>query len=445
MQANLATSELMQFGRQIVGSLIREQITKKEYENHLKQIEHAEAADAYMREKFTNEELYLWMQGEISKLYYDFYKFAYDIAKRTEQTMKYELMRKEFDDLNLIKFGYWDGARKGLLAGDALYLDLKRLEMAYHEHNLREYEMTKHISLHRLDPMSLLKLKATGSCEIAIPEWVYDLDSPGQYMRRIKTVSVSIPCITGPYTGVHCKLSLLRSSIRTSSLKGDGYARAGDEDARFRDFAGAIQSIVTSNGQNDSGLFETNLHDERYLPFEGAGAVSRWRLEIPNDIPQFDMESITDVVLHIRYTCREAGHLKQDAVTFVTEEVLQTPDNLLQLFSINYDFAAAWHAFTTAGTDAQRVLNIKVDKNNFPYWTKTLGMSDGLTATFSCIDWSKKRLTLAAKTIAFTGDAETGWTLQLTSTTPNAAEIFAFLKKNMANKVYLSVSYMAEA
>ncbi len=29
VQANLATSELMQYGRQIVGSLIREQITKK--------------------------------------------------------------------------------------------------------------------------------------------------------------------------------------------------------------------------------------------------------------------------------------------------------------------------------------------------------------------------------------------------------------------------------
>jgi hypothetical protein len=301
--------------------------------------------------------------------------------------------------------------------------------------------MTKHVSLHRLDPMSLLKLKATGSCEIAIPEWVFDMDSPGQYMRRIKTVSISIPCITGPYTGVHCKLSLLRSSIRTSSLKGDDYARSGDEDDRFRDFAGAIQSIVTSNAQNDNGLFETNLRDERYLPFEGAGAISRWRLEIPNDIPQFDMESITDVVMHIRYTCREAGHLKQDAVTFVTENVLQAPDNLFQLFSLNYDFANAWHTFTAAGSDAQRVLNIKVDRHNFPYWTKTLGMEDGLTATFACIDWGKKRLTLATKNIDLTGDAENGWTLQITNAN---AEIFAFLKKNMTNKVYMSVSYTAE-
>jgi hypothetical protein len=57
-------------------------------------------------------------------------------------------------------------------------------------------------------------------------------------------------------------------------------------------------------------LFELNLRDERFLPFEGAGAISTWRLEIPNDVPQFDFESISDVVLHIRYTCREAGHLR---------------------------------------------------------------------------------------------------------------------------------------
>jgi hypothetical protein len=58
-----------------------------------------------------------------------------------------------------------------------------------------------------------------------VPEWLFDLDSPGQFMRRIKTVSLSIPCVVGPYTGIHCKLSLLRSSIRTFSVMGD-YPRA---------------------------------------------------------------------------------------------------------------------------------------------------------------------------------------------------------------------------
>ena len=425
-QANLAAAELIQYGRQIISSLIREQILKKEYDNHLVQIEQAKSVETFLKDKFTNEELYSWMQGEISRIYFDSYKFAFDVAKRAEQTMKFELMRKEFDDLSFIKFGYWDSARKGLLSGEALYLDLKRLELAYHDQNRREYEMIKHVSIQRLDPMSLLKLKATGSCEIRIPEWAFDMDSPGQYMRRIKSVAVSITCVVGPYTGIHCKLSLLQSSIRISSLKGDAYPRSVDtEDTRFRDFAGSIQTIVTSTAQHDSGLFETNLRDERYLPFEGAGVISNWRLEIPNDIPQFDFDTISDVILHIRYTAREAGHLKADAVTHVKEDILQSAGSLLQLVTLNHEFATEWQRFVSENNDTLRKLEIKVTKDNFPYWTKPLGMDDVLKASFGAIDWKKNRLTLAPQQVDFVGDETTGWTLTIDNTSP----VFAFLKK----------------
>ena len=30
-------------------------------------------------------------------------------------------------------------------------------------------------------------------------------------------------------------------------------------------------------------MFETNLRDERFLPFEGAGAISTWKLDLPAD------------------------------------------------------------------------------------------------------------------------------------------------------------------
>jgi len=51
-------------------------------------------------------------------------------------------------------------------------------------------------------------------------------------------------------------------------------------------------------GQNDSGLFETNLRDERYLPFENSGVVSEWQLELPanpskKDPRQFDYDTTT--------------------------------------------------------------------------------------------------------------------------------------------------------
>jgi hypothetical protein len=106
---------------------------------------------------------------------------------------------------------------------------------------------------------------------------------------------------------VNCTLTLLRNSIRRSSAPGKEYERSGDEDERFHDDVAAIQSIVTSSAQNDSGLFEMNLRDERSLPFEGAGAISRWRIELPSDLNNFDFASISDVVLHLRYAARDGG------------------------------------------------------------------------------------------------------------------------------------------
>jgi hypothetical protein len=237
----------------------------------------------------------------------------------------------------------------------------------------------------------------------------------------------------------------LQSSIRISSLKGDEYKRSDSEDARFRDFNGAIQSMVTSTAQNDSGLFETNLRDEKYLPFEGAGAISRWKIEIPNDIPQFDFETISDVIMHLRYTCREAGHLKQDAITHVKEDVLQLIEGgLLQLFNINHEFANEWNLFKSASSDALRNFKLKIDKNSFPYWTKPLGMDDTITATFCSIDWKKNRLTIATENIDFNGDADSGWDLTIDNT---KAVPFNFLNKirKESRIAYVVISYKAKS
>ena len=79
-------------------------------------------------------------------------------------------------------------------------------------------------------------------------------------MRRIQSVSVTIPGVIGPYTSVNCTLTLLGNRIRIKPEVGADYAEREDgEDDRFvRDFA-AMQSIVTSYGQNDFGLFESGF------------------------------------------------------------------------------------------------------------------------------------------------------------------------------------------
>ena len=111
LQANLASAELEQYGRQILSSLLREQIAKREYEQQLVQIDHAEVVDGFLHEKFTNEQLYVWMQGQLSELHYDCYKQAFDVAKRAEQTLS--TPAAELDGQQFIKFGYHAGHKGG--------------------------------------------------------------------------------------------------------------------------------------------------------------------------------------------------------------------------------------------------------------------------------------------------------------------------------------------
>ncbi len=366
LQYNLAAHELMQIGRQILTSLIAEQVAHHEYLNIQQQITNAKEVDKFLHDKFTNEDLYLWMQGEISRLYYEYYRFAFDTARKAEKTMKQELMRPEVDVQDFVKFNYWDGGRKGLLSGEALYLDVKRMEMAYHDNNKRELELTKHVSLRQLNPVALLTLKATGACQVTIPEWLYDLDCPGHYMRRIKSVALSIPSVVGPYTSVNCTLSLLKSSLRKSPIASDDYARQGSEDERFVDYVGAVQSIVTSGASNESGMFETNLRDERFLPFEGAGAESTWKLELPKDYRAFDYDTISDVILHIRYTARQG--VDSIKVKAALDDLFQQAEQagLALLFSLRHDFPTEWSAFVNGTGD----FTATIRKDYFPYFTQ---------------------------------------------------------------------------
>jgi len=378
-QTRLAARELMQIGRQILGSLIAEQVTQHEYLTIVKQIEQAQEVDRFLREKFSSAELYLWMQGEIARLYYEYYRFAFDTARKAEQTMKRELMRPELDGTDFVKFNYWDGGRKGLLSGEALYLDLKRLELAYHENNKREYELTRHVSLRQLDPLALLALRATGACAVTLPEWLFDLDGPGHYLRRIKQVSLSIPAVTGPYTSVNCTLTLTRSTVRRSPLlQDDEYARQGSEDARFVDYFGSIQSIVTSSGSNDSGLFETNLRDERWLPFEGAGAESSWKLELPAAFRQFDYGTIADVILHVRYTARQGGAALGDKAVENLQALVAEANasGLGLLLSLPHEFPGEWQRFVTGPT----AFTATVKREYLPYFTQGKAITiEGIT------------------------------------------------------------------
>jgi hypothetical protein len=382
LQANLAARELMQIGRQVIGALIAEQVAYHEYLAAQTQVgqslevltflqgqSQTSTSAGFVPGKVTDLDFYGWMQGEVSRLYYQYYRFAVDTARKAEQAMKQELMRPELDATSFVQFNYWDSGRRGLLSGEALHLDVKRMEMAYHDNNKRELELTRHVSLRQLDPLALLNLKITGSCTVTIPEWLYDLDCPGHYLRRIKSVALSLPSVVGPYASVNCTAALQRSTVRVSPLLSNAtYARdTANDDTRFVDYYGSVQSIVTSGATSDSGMFETNLRDERFLPFEGAGAFGTWGLSLPPDpdLRPFDYMTISDVILHVRYTARDGGALLGAQATKELKDALGPANQvgLALLFSLRYDFPTEWSAFVHGNGGYSFTLR----REHFPY------------------------------------------------------------------------------
>jgi hypothetical protein len=359
-QKSQADLELKDVAKQIAAADLRQTIAQTELDNHDLQRDQAKSVQEFMHTKFTNRELYDWMVGQVSTVYFQSYQLAYDLAKRAERCYRHELGLQES---NFIRFGYWDSLKEGLLSGERLYHDLKRMEAARLDQDRREYELMKVVSLAQVDPAALVKLKETGACFVNLPESLFDADHPGHYMRRLKTVALTVPCVAGPYTGVNCTLSYLGGTLRVDSTFDAGYERTGADDRRFVDYAGPIQSIATSAGQSDSGLFELTFRDERYLPFEGEPAAdSSWRLQLDKDANRFDLETITDVVLHIRYTAREGG----DALRDPAKQAL--PQTHMQAFSARHDFSDAWHRFVHPAADAtSQLLELDLSKDRFPY------------------------------------------------------------------------------
>ena len=390
LQEKLADKELEQLDESIAAAEFRIAIAEKELANHSLQIENAKATDEFMHSKYTNKDLYQWQVGQISGVYFQSYRLAYDLAKRAERCFRFEL---GLQDSSYIHFGYWDSLKKGLLSGEKLQYDLRRLETAYLDQNRREFELSKHVSLAMLNPLALVTLRETGRCFVSLPEEIFDLDYPGHYFRRIKSVSITLPCVAGPYTTVSCTVRLLKNSIRINTASGDnGYPHNTDDDglpaddARFVENNISVKAIAASSGQNDSGVFELNFRDERYLPFEGAGAISDWSLELFSDLPtnnpdpaspdfgkplrQFDYASIADAILHIKYTAKEdAGPFKNGAISNLREYYSQegaTPS--LRMLNLRQEFPSQWHRFLHPSNPASgNILELEMSPGLFPF------------------------------------------------------------------------------
>ena len=314
-----------------LGAEIRLAIAEKDLEQHDLRLAQSQEAETFLRDKFSNEALYGWMVDRLSGLHFQAYKLASDLARQAQSCYRDELSD---DSASFIETGAWDSLRKGLLAGEQLTLDLRRMEASYLAANRRVHELRKTVSLAQTDAMALMALRASGACRFSLPEYLFDLDYPGHLNRRIKAVNLTIPALAGPQTAIPCTLSLAESTLR----------RAGADGVPSLQTGRSGEGVATSTGQNDSGMFQFDFNDPRYLKFEGAGAVSTWDVTLPEPaVAQFDYGSITDLIIEVFYTAEDGP---PDHISAVKSGLRGRLSDLghqgKALFSLRYDFPETW-------------------------------------------------------------------------------------------------------
>ena len=333
-------------------------VAGRDLEMHEQRIGQNEEVLDFYEDKMSNQALYNHLNGHLTRLYRD----AYGVVLKTamEAQAAYQFETGNTTDFHISQDN-WNSASKGLLSTEKLQNQLMLLERAYMEQNARKAEIRSHVSMALIDAQALVTFKNTGECDFSIPEEWFDIQYPGQYKRRIKSVSVSIPCVTGPYVNVPCKLTLQSSRMRVTTDLSSGLEVAPTiPDGNDR--------IFTSSAQNDTGLLEFNFRDERYLPFEGAGVDGAWNLQLPNKLRSFNYNTISDVIFQISYTAEYDGVLRGEVEDNIEANInaLNSNGGLVKVMSLKHEFPNEWHK-AIAENEAMEIV---LTENHFSYFTQ---------------------------------------------------------------------------
>lgn len=315
-------------------------VTQLQLQQAKTSLDNAKVAYDLLSKRFTKSQLYQWLTAQHSTFYYQMYDAAVSMCLGAEAAWQFEIA--DFSTRHIQTNG-WNDSYRGLTAGEALKLNLIKMDAAYLARNERLLEITRTVSVRQL----LTRRDSDGTAdesdwqrfhqgliegdaaagEIILGQALYDATHPGHYLRRIKRIGMSLPVLLGPYQDVNAVLTQTRNAIAmvptveaVEALLTGGVASAGQIMENLR----ASQQIAVCKGVDDDGMSNFRFEEERYGFFEGTGAVCRLALEFPKPAQGDDsweaeqrlalLGSLTDVILHVHFTARQGGTRFADQV-----------------------------------------------------------------------------------------------------------------------------------
>lgn len=308
LQRDLADKDVEQMNAQI--DSLKAQIAMQQKQQLLTATESANAQAVYDMQsgRFTGQALYNWMVSRLSALYYQLYDNTVPVCLQARNALSREFGGDNVD--GLFRGVVWNDLYQGLLAGEGLTSELQKLNNVWLQQGALGLEATRTVSLADLRgeesgslgtsisdvfaghsdsaDNGVLTLK-DGIFSAALDMSKLGLESSyNDKIRRrfIKSISVTLPTLLGPYQDIEATLSC------------------------------GGQMATLSHGMQDMGRFVANFDDSRFLPFEGtelkAGNQNTVTLSMfnvkgadeaaPNQ--RSIVENLSDIIFHIHYILR---------------------------------------------------------------------------------------------------------------------------------------------
>ena len=321
LQRNLAQAELLAIDEQINAQTIAVKAAESSLE--LAQLTNRQALAVYdfLQKRSTHSALYGWLLGQLRALYYQAFDAAYSLcssaqASRNAQTGDYELQ--------VLVPQAWSEQHGGLTAGDQLRGFLMRMERNHVQSFERRLERVKTVSLRELfddaiesqpDASSwakaLEKLKCTGRLAFHVSELNLNRGNPGEYCRLIRSVEVDVPALFGPFQNAMATLTqtgsrtVIRPAPKAVEYLHESESSLVPEGVLFNTRVG--QQIGISRGLAEDGRVMEDQDAGLLRPFEHTGVDSSWLIDFPwpkKEPQESVLASLTDIILHIRYTAK---------------------------------------------------------------------------------------------------------------------------------------------
>jgi len=319
LQRDQAAAELDTIDEQIVAQRSAIEMVRVQIAQAGKAEQQAQDYYRFLKTRSTNAGLYQWLLSQMSTFYYQAYDAVVGLCLNGEASWQYEMGDYQ---TRFIQPNVWFDNHFGLTAGDALRLQLLRMESAWLKRFERRLELVRTVSLKQLfsQPGSdrnwdtvLNDLIGQGVVNFELAPKLFDSDYPGHYLRQLVSVSVSLPALVGPYQDVRAVLTQVSSR---TVLKPDPramnelYNQPDKDPTNILYNPRASQSVCLSRGIDDHGMFQLDFNDQRYLAFEGTGLISMWELRFPRHAKEEQkamLESLTDIIVQVRYTALAGG------------------------------------------------------------------------------------------------------------------------------------------